>query len=74
MPKYPDTKIIITRLMIEAGFRNDDGSLNRKGFCEATGITPRTLDNYIKGATSISVSKLRSILDTLGIETFKIVD
>lgn len=73
MPKHPDTQIIITRLMIEAGYRNEDGTFDQKGFCEATGITPRTLSNYIVGRTSISVPKVRKLLEVLNLSTFNIV-
>lgn len=73
MPKHPDTQLIITRLMIEAGYRNKDGTYDQKGFCHATGITPRTLVNYIKGETSISVKRVRKILEVLNLSTFNIV-
>jgi transcriptional regulator with XRE-family HTH domain len=71
--KYPETHLIITRLLIEAGFRNDDGTFDRKRFCEATGITPRTLAGWLDGTSSISLSKVRKLLEVLNLSSFNIV-
>lgn len=73
MPKYPDTQLIITRLMIEAGYRNENGTLDQKGFCKATGLKPRTLAGWLDGKSSISVPKVRKLLETLNLSTFNIV-
>lgn len=71
--KHADTQLIITRLMIEAGFRNKDGTYDRKGFCDVTGITPKTLANYLEGKTSISIKRVREIIDLLNLKSFDIV-
>jgi transcriptional regulator with XRE-family HTH domain len=71
--KHPDTQLITTRLMIEAGFRNKNWTYDQKVFCEATGLKPRTLAGYLDGKSSISVQKVRKLLETLNLKTFDIV-
>jgi DNA-binding Xre family transcriptional regulator len=53
--------------MIEAGFRNDDGTFDKKGFCEAVGISPHTINNYIDGRTSVSLERLKTYCEILSI-------
>jgi DNA-binding XRE family transcriptional regulator len=67
MPKYPETQQRITRLLTEAGFRNDDGTFDKKGFREAVGISPHTINNYIDGKTSVSLERLKMYCEILSV-------
>jgi len=65
MPKHPESQALFTRLLTEAGFRNDDGTFDNKRFCKETGMKPGMMRQYIKGDSAISVKKiveLQSIL------------
>lgn len=73
MPKYPKSQALFTRLLTEAGFRNNDGTYDRKRFCEVVGISPRSCKAYIDGDRNISTNKLIKLADKANLTTFNIL-
>ena len=72
MPKHPETKNNITRLLTEAGYVNENGRIQRARFCADTGINADTLDKWIRGEVSISITKIQELCTKLSI-SFNII-
>lgn len=68
MSKHPKTKETITRLCQEAGYINEkNGRIQRARFCADTGTNPDTLDKWIRGEVSISLSKIEELATKLSL-------
>jgi hypothetical protein len=73
MPKHPESQALFTRLLTEAGFRNDDGTYQRKRFCEETGTSPRAFKSYFDGKTHLSSNRLIELARKAGLVSFNIL-
>ena len=73
MPKHPESQALFTRLLTEAGFRNDDGTFYRKRFCETTEMNPRSFKVYFDGNARMSNKKLIDTAHKAGLISFNIL-
>lgn len=72
MPKYPESQALFTRLLTEAGFYKKGGKLDKKRFCQVTGISERMYYYYQQGESNLTAEKLKEIAGKVGLTEFDI--